>query len=155
MAERMVVDANIAIKWFLSDINEADIDKAREILLALLAGDLELHAPRIFMYEVCGALTKACGHRLTGTATPRISKDLAVQAIHELFGLPIVIEEASENEAIAALELAVTFSKGHYDMTYLRLANKLNCKWCTADAKVLKAASVNFPHDRVLLLSAR
>jgi predicted nucleic acid-binding protein len=45
--ERMVVDATVVGKWFLKDALETDTDVADEILIALLAGDLELHAPRI------------------------------------------------------------------------------------------------------------
>jgi predicted nucleic acid-binding protein len=50
--------------------------------------------------------------------------------------------------------MAVDYSKGHYDMTYLRLAEQLGCRWCTADRKVLRAPAPGFPVHRVLLLSS-
>jgi predicted nucleic acid-binding protein len=154
MADRMVVDANVAGKWFLKDARESDVDLADEILVALLAGDIELHAPRIIRYELSGLLTKACLTRDPHNKTPRVRGDQASAFIREFFRLPIRIRAATEAEAVEALQLAVTYSKGHYDMTYLRLAEKLDCQWCTADAKVLKANRKGFPAHRVRLLSA-
>ena len=99
MDDRLVIDANVVIKWFLRDSNESEIEKADMILDALMSGDVVLHAPGIFTYEVCGALTKACGHRLSGSRTPRRTKELAVSAIRDLFKLPINIHVTSEQEA--------------------------------------------------------
>jgi predicted nucleic acid-binding protein len=154
MAERMVVDATIAAKWFLKDALETDTDLADEILIASLAGDVELYAPRIFSYEVCGLLAKACLTRPRGAGTSRLTKENAVQCVRELFALPIRITDATEEEAVEALELAVDYAKGHYDMTYIRLAEELNCQWCTADRKVLQALAKGFPVARVLELSS-
>jgi len=154
MAKRAVLDASIAIKWFLRDSLETNIDKAERILLLLLNGDLELHAPRIFTYEVCGAMAKACAHRLAGNKAPRMTMEFAVRCVKELFQLPIQVEGSDEQEAIEALELAVTYGKGHYDMTYLSLARKMNCEWLTADEKVLLAAPAGFPTKQIVLLSS-
>ena len=153
MDDRLVIDANIAVKWFLRDTHESEIEKADAILDGLLVGDVVVHAPGIFTHEVCGALTKACGHRLAGTATPRFTKDLAVRAIRDLFKIPVNIHMTTEQEAVEAAELAISYSKGHYDMTYLRLAINLDCRWCTSDAKFLRAVPEGFPKDRVVLLS--
>ena len=45
MPERMVIDASVTAKWFLKDPLETDTDLADEILIAMLAEDVELHAP--------------------------------------------------------------------------------------------------------------
>jgi predicted nucleic acid-binding protein len=50
--------------------------------------------------------------------------------------------------------MAVTYSKGLYDMTYIRLAQQLDCRWCTADRKLLQALAPGFPTERVLQLSS-
>ncbi len=154
MAERMVIDASVAAKWFLEDRFETDTDAANDILIALLAGDLEVHAPRIFTYEICGLLTKACQRRVPPTNHPRLTKGGALRCAHELFNLPIHVGEATESEGCEALELAVDYSKKHYDMTYVRLAQLLDCQWCTDDRKVLDAVPPSFPRNRILLLSA-
>ena len=154
MSGRMVIDASVAAKWFLKDPSETDIDLADDVLVALLAGDLEIHAPRIFTYEVCGLLTKACQTHDRQTRLPRVTKPLAVASIRELFGLPIHLSEATEEEGAQALEMAVDYSKQHYDMTYVRLAENLDCQWCTADGKALEGIPRSFPRHRVLLLSS-
>ena len=56
MPNRLVIDTSVAVKWFLKDPIEDDTDLADDILVALLADDLELHAPRIFTYEVSGVV---------------------------------------------------------------------------------------------------
>ena len=149
----MVIDASVAIKWFLTDSQESDTDIAEEILTAFLADDLELHAPRVFTYECCHALTKACLTRMPITGS-RLTRERAVRCVAELFQLPIRFSEASEAEGREALEMGVKHSKQHADMTYVRLAEFLDCQWCTADAKFLEALHASFPRNRVVVLSS-
>ncbi|MBN1488810.1 MAG: type II toxin-antitoxin system VapC family toxin [Phycisphaerae bacterium] len=153
MAEQMVIDASVAAKWFLKDSSEADVDLADQLLVALLADDIEMHAPRVFTYEVCSLLTKACLTRDRQTKEPRLTKRDAAECVRRLFRLPIQHSQASSMEGVEALELAVDSSKTHYDMTYLRLAQELACHWCTADDNAVKAVPANFPVDHILLLS--
>jgi len=148
MADRMIVDASVAAKWFLKDKSEADVELAESLLLAFLAGEVELYAPQIFPYEVCGLLARACGG-----GTPRLAKDKSIQCAQEFFRLPIEIDEGSEEEKLGALEMAIDFSKQYYDMTYIWLSEKLNCRWCTADDKVQEAVTSSFPSHRVVPLS--
>jgi hypothetical protein len=82
MADLMVVDATVVAKWFLKDPLETDTDLADDILIALLVGDLELHAPRILSYEVSGLLARACLTRPPGAGAARLTRDRAVQCIH-------------------------------------------------------------------------
>ena len=120
MPERLVIDASVAAKWFLKDPSEADVDLADDILSAFLAGDIELHAPRILSYELCGLLAKACAPQGRRGAR-RLSKEKAIAAVQEFFGLPIQISEATMEEGVEALEMAVDYAKRHYDMIYLPL----------------------------------
>ena len=150
MAEKLVIDASVAAKWFLDD--EKDVDLAESILAGLLAGALELHAPSVFLYEVCALLTKACGSR-TPAGDRRLSRADGIAAVRELFGLEIQLVDPTESTAVASLELAVDSSKNFKDMSYLTLADRLDCRWCTADDKVLLAIPTAFPASRVLILS--
>jgi predicted nucleic acid-binding protein len=153
MSKRMVIDASVAAKWFLSD--EPDYEVAEDILLASLGNELELYAPRIFSYEVCSLLAKACGSRDPTTKALRLTKERAVECVRKLFGLPISITEATENEGTEAVGMAVDFSRKFYDMTYLRLADSLDCEWCTADRKFLAGGYPSlFPAHRVVILSS-
>lgn len=147
MANRLVV----AAKWFLND--EQDVDKAEHLLASFLAGDIELHAPRVFTYEVCALISKAHGNRAKGA--PRISDADAVKAVEALYDLEIQITDFDLSAALAALGLSMSHSKTFKDMAYLHLAQVLNCEWCTADKKILEANKPSFPADRVAILSER
>jgi predicted nucleic acid-binding protein len=149
MADKLVVDASVAAKWFLDD--EDDVDLAEDILAKFLADDLELHAPHVFCYEVCRLIAKACASRRSGV--PRIAKADATEAVKTLFELDIQFKELVEEAAVAVLERSVDRSKTFKDMTYLYLAEEIDCKFCTADARVKEAVPPSFPKDRVLILS--
>ncbi len=151
LPERLVIDASVAAKWFLKDAIESDVDLADEILEASLADEVELHAPQILPYEVCGLLARACG-RVKGNP-PRLDKTQAVEFARAFFQIPIQISAAIEDECIAAVGMAVDYAKGSYDMTYIRLAETLNCQWCTADEQAMRGVPNGFPLHRVLLLS--
>ncbi|NOT00312.1 MAG: type II toxin-antitoxin system VapC family toxin [Phycisphaerales bacterium] len=148
----MVIDASVAVKWFVKD--EADADLADDMLVALLAGDLELHAPRIFTYEVCAVLTKACSQRSVSAKSPRLTKELALRCAREVFRLPIRHASADVNEATDSVRMAIECSKTFNDMTYVCLAGALDCHWCTADDKLLRNVPSGFPRDRILLLAS-
>ncbi|MEQ9000527.1 MAG: type II toxin-antitoxin system VapC family toxin [Coleofasciculus sp. B1-GNL1-01] len=151
LPERLVIDASVAAKWFLKDARESDVDLASDILLACLADDVELYAPQILPYEVCGILARACG-QVKGNP-PRLEKTQAVEFAKAFFQIPIQISAAIEDECIAAVEMSVDYAKGSYDMTYIRLAETLNCQWCTADEQIIRTVPSSFPLHRVLLLS--
>jgi predicted nucleic acid-binding protein len=149
MADKLVIDASVAAKWFLND--ERDVDLAADILAKFLADDLELHAPRVFHYEVCSLIAKACASRRSGV--PRIATADAIEAVRSLFELEIQFKELVEDVAVSALKRSVECSKTFKDMTYLHLAEEIDSKFCTADDRVRKGVPPSFPKDRVLLLS--
>lgn len=154
MAERLVIDASVAVKWFVKDHLEADLDVADEILSRCLSGEIELHAPWNFLDEVCGQLVSATQSRYAGSRTPRLPRDEAFSCVDDLFHLPIVSAERKLEDAVSAITLALDGSKTFYDMTYLGLAERMGCSWCTADEKVSLAAPPSFPTDRIVLLSS-
>jgi predicted nucleic acid-binding protein len=152
MVDLTVLDASVAAKWFLRD--EQHIEQADELLLRLLADDLEMYAPRVIFYEVCQLLNKACRQFDPGTGAPRLTKDQAIQSVREFLDLPVCILDTTAEEYVEALDIAVAHSRrSHADMTYIKLAERLDCKWCTGDDTVLNGVSGTFPSDYVLLLS--
>ncbi len=153
MAERYVVDASVAAKWFLKDSFEDHVDLAEEVLIDGLAGDIELHAPRIMSYEVCRLLWKACLTPSADKKSKRLDKDTACSCIETFFDLPVAPAEATAQEAIDSLGLGVQFWKNFYDMTYLRLAETLRCRVLTADEKLLRGVSPDFPLARFVPLT--
>jgi predicted nucleic acid-binding protein len=148
MPKKIVIDSSVAAKWFLRDNSESDVELADEILLAFLAEDIELCAPRIFTYEMGGLLTKAAQNNKR-----TLTKTDALEALNKVFSLTINIAEAEQEEEMKSLQTALDFSKSYWDMCYLTLAEKLDCQWCTADDKILMSVSHIFPSNRVQLLS--
>ena len=153
MTSQLVIDASVAGKWFLKDELEADVDLAEEILESFLNRKIELHAPYLFRKEVCGIFARACLTRPSRGAVPRLRKEDAQRHVRTLFNLSIQIHDEAVEWSIEALNLAVEYSKGYYDMIYLRLAEQLDCQWCTADGRVLAPTRAGFPLHRILHLS--
>ena len=153
MADLLVLDASVAAKWFLKDDLESYLDQADELLLRLLADDIELYAPRVIHYEVCQLLNRATRRLDPNTGTFRLTKEQAIQCAQEFLDLPVHVLDATEQEHIGALGVAIDYYRGHADMTYMELARRLNCRWCTADDNVLEGVSGTFPSHQVVLLS--
>lgn len=154
MTKKIVIDACIVTKWFVKDHLEADVDLADGLLVAMLVGDIEIHAPRILTYEVSGVLSRVCRTRYQGTKKTRLGKKEAIKSIRDLFDLPLQISEPTKNEAVTAGEMAINYSKEFEDMTYLRLAEELDCQLYTADEKMVKGCPPGYPKNRILLLSS-
>lgn len=149
MPNRLVIDASVAVKWFLMD--EQDADLADNLLTAILADEVEAIAPDLFRHEVCAALTRAC---LTRQGSEfRLQPEKALECINRLFEIPIAIHASTLLASRASVTLGVHHAKGYYDMTYVNLAEDQNCQWCTAEHRVLQALRPEFPAGRVQLLS--
>ncbi len=122
MADTMVVDASVVAKWFLKDELESAVNLANRLLVALLAGDADLRAPKTLQYEICGLLTKACRVRVPSTGIPRLSKGDALDHVRDFYPLPLLFHEPGTSEEVESVELAIDHAKSYYDMTYVRLA---------------------------------
>ena len=150
MAERLVLDASVAAKWFLTDPSEQNTGLADALLDDLLASRIEVHVPRLFFYEVARVLSRA-------VATKGRNMDAARVAVclRKLFQVPLVVWQDTNRELLEAVRLSSEHSKTSYDMSYLFLAGELDCQWCTADEKVAKGQGGRFPRSRVQLLAER
>ncbi len=153
MAERYVIDASVAAKWFLKDSFEDHVDLAEEVLVDVLAGDIELHAPRLMSYEVCRLLWKAGIAKGPDKGSKRLDKETALKCVETLFDLPVAFAEATAREAAESVGFGVRYQKNFYDMTYLRLAETLQCRVITADEKLLRSGPPDFPLARFVLLA--
>jgi predicted nucleic acid-binding protein len=122
MADALVVDASVVAKWFLKDELESEVGLADRVLLALLSGDAELHAPTTLRYAICGLLTKFCRVRIPSTGIPRLSKTDALDHVRDFFSLPLIFHDHRADEELESVELAVDHGKSYYDMTYIHLA---------------------------------
>ncbi len=118
----LVVDASVACKWF---IEEEDSTEAAQ----LLARGEGLVAPDLIIPEVCNAMwKKLCG----GQATPAQAK-AAVEGLAGLFDDLV----ASVRLAVRAFAIAETLRHPVYDCFYLALAEHVDSRLITADARLL------------------
>jgi predicted nucleic acid-binding protein len=126
----LVLDASLALQWFLED--EAD----RKYSLSVLSSLSEKCAavPLIWFYEVGNGLLMA--HR-----RKRIAQDQIDGFLSRLKKLPI---EAATQAAIEVLELpalAQSHNLTNYDAAYLSLALRLRLPLATTDVALPRAAT--------------
>jgi predicted nucleic acid-binding protein len=124
----MVVDASVAVKWHLSD--EEDAEAAVELLTRFGEGDIELVAPDQIRYEVPNAIAVA-----TIGQAPRLSQEQGREAIGEFVGLGL--PTIADNELVtAAYPLVHQYGIAFYDALYLALALRLSIPLITADRRL-------------------
>ena len=117
----LVVDASVAVKWF---IPEAHADDAERVL----AGDHELLAPDLIWPEVANALWKKCSRGELGSVA-------ATSILRDFARFPLVIQPAA-HFIETALDIAVRRAYTVYDSLYLAVALARRCSLVTADRKL-------------------
>ena len=133
----LVVDASVAIKWF---VREAGHEEA----LALLAPGIKRHAPGLVIAETANILWKKC---ILG----EIDADQAEAAI---LALPAYFAETYRSDPLAsrALEVALRLNHPVYDCLYLAYAERIGGPLVTADRRLVTAVEDTEwePHLRFL-----
>jgi len=121
--KKLVFDAGVALKWYLSD--EADEDKALGLLDAYLDRRIKLLAPGLIEYEIANGL-------LIAQKRGRISKEIVAMAMDGFFDLGI------EMRNLAGLHGKVfiysqEYGRSAYDSSYLALADEEGIGFVTTD----------------------
>ncbi len=119
-----VVDASVAIKWFVPEIHSSH---ARQLLIE----DNELLAPELLIAEVGNILWKK--HRI-GELEAVEARDI----LADLRRLPLRLIPMSTTIE-SALALAVQYERTVYDSVYLSLAIHQGVRFVTADRKLFNA----------------
>jgi predicted nucleic acid-binding protein len=120
----LVVDASVAIKWFLPEIHG-------EAALRLLEGEYALRVPDLIFAEFGNVLWKRF-------RKGQISRKEAIVTIEALLALPLQVE-SSQSLLPAALEIACSTHRTVYDSLYLAVAIAHQCRVVTADSKLHNA----------------
>lgn len=126
---RVVIDASVVLKWYLSDEEYGDI--ALKIMEDHVSERLSLHAPAILEFEVANALVIA---RRQG----RIKDADVLMAMDGFAGLGIGLSPlASFYEKVFLY--CKRFRISAYDASYIALADKMNAPLITADKRLFNA----------------
>ncbi len=117
-----VVDAGVAVKWYVPEVHEADAKR-------FLSPVFTLHVPELFFPEFGNIIWKKA--RLL--KTPEISEAEGRAILELLEGVALTVH-AMAQLLKAAFDLAMSAARPTvYDSYYLVLAKTLNCRLVTAD----------------------
>ena len=121
----LVIDANVALKWF---IEEPRSPAARKILEKRAA----FIAPDIFIPEICNVVWKKVKNQ----------EITAEQGQAIVTNVPTVLDHIVPSSEVAkrAFDLAVQFNHPVYDCLYLALAERESITLITDDAKLVTVA---------------
>jgi predicted nucleic acid-binding protein len=131
---RYVLDSSVALKWFLA---EPDSDKALRLRDDARAGVHELLAPDFFPVEVTHAITRA---ERQGRITPAEGTSFVADLLAELPALHPSVPLLPRAYVLSSLS-----RHGVYDCMYVALAEREGCELVTADDKLVKNLSAQFP----------
>lgn len=122
----LVVDASVAIKWF---VEETGADRAR----ALWARHAELVAPDLLVPEVCSAMWRKA----------RLGQVVAGQAVDAIGRLRVALPDLRPTASLATRAMALAIELDHpvYDCFYLALAELEGNAMVTADDRLLRRLS--------------
>lgn len=123
---RVVIDASVAVKWFLPEVHS-------EAALRYLGDDCERLAPDLLYPEFGNSVWKRA--RRT-----QLSHEEAREALRSLRLVPIELHSATPFLE-AAFEVARLLDRTVYDALYLVLADAHKCRMVTADRSFYEAAA--------------
>ncbi|GAB6039654.1 type II toxin-antitoxin system VapC family toxin [Endothiovibrio diazotrophicus] len=125
---RVVVDASIAVKWFIPDsAGEEHRPQALTLLHAIHQGDLQLIQPPHWLAEVAAVLS-------------RLVPERALEAITLLHALELPVEQSMESYTLAS-DLARQLDHHLFDTLYHAVAlNHSDTTLFTADLRYLRKA---------------
>ena len=121
-----IVDASVAIKWFMPEVHS-------DAALRLLAQEHTLHAPDLFFSEFANVLWKRVRKN-------EISKSEAAATLEGLLAFHLQVQPSQLLNPLA-LEIACGANRTVYDSLYLAAAITLHYPLVTADAKFYRALS--------------
>ena len=133
---RLLIDSSVLIKWLRSD-GETEIQEARSIRAAHLAGDVEARIIDLALYEVGNVLLRAL-------RSP--SNDVADQLddLLTICGAPLTM---TADWFRLAANLAGEHQLSFYDASWAAAAGALQIPLISADSRLLAAGMAESPTD--------
>ncbi|MDP9135813.1 MAG: type II toxin-antitoxin system VapC family toxin [Actinomycetota bacterium] len=118
-----LVDASVALKWFMPRDREPDADLARSAV-----GQLAMRTTTLAIYEIGNILT-----RKSGWKADRIA--LGLKVLHDICGDPLDLEP--DDRQLAA-EIALTHDITFYDASYAAIAQRTKRQLLSADRDLVR-----------------
>jgi predicted nucleic acid-binding protein len=134
---QLVLDASVAVKWFLPPKDEDLIPEALHLLQRHLKGTVQFLVPDLFWVEFASAGWKAVrrGRWEPFDATRALAKVLS-------YRLPTFPTDQLVGQAF---DIASTQNRAIYDSVYIALAQQSRCEMITADERLVNALGSRFP----------
>ena len=125
----LVVDANIAVKWFSKE-------RGSDLALFVMKRQTLLYAPEIIHWEVLGGILKAARR---GEVAADDARESCSNWLQFLDDRNILLWESKSLQK-TAIELSLSLGHGFQDCLYLALAMELEAELITADEPFWKRA---------------
>ncbi len=135
---RLVIDANVAAKWYLPESDSAAAEKLLEL-------DAEFHAPAFLQTEFASIFWKHSIMQRTSIVAWRFSRAQLKKVIPNWHPDELLHDQA--------LELAIAHKHHVFDCIYLALAIQLDGAVVTADRQFLARFESSIHTDRIVSLA--
>jgi len=117
-----LVDASVALKWFMPPEREPDADLARSVV-----GRLAMRTTTLAVYEIGNILT-----RKSGWKADRIA--MALKVLHDICGDPLELEPHDHQ---VTAEIALAHDLTFYDASYAAIAQRTGRTLLSSDGDLL------------------
>ncbi len=133
----IVLDASVAVKWFLPEGVETLKTQALALLGRYVKHGIQIIVPDLFWVESASVLWKA----IRRGNFPKASADAALATLtrYDFPTFPTV------DLLTKAFEIATTYERTVYDSLYVALAVQSNAQLITADERLANALAAHFP----------
>lgn len=130
----LLIDTSVLIKWFHA-AGEAEVDQARAVLRAHVAGDVEAHILDLAAYELGNVLIRALRWDPVSVADQ-------LDDLRTIVGTPLVMTaDWLRHAALLARRHQLTF----YDACWAATAERLGMTLVSADQRLIDAALAESP----------
>jgi len=137
---RLIVDASVAIKWYVPEP-----DSARAV--PILSSGVRLLAPDLIIAEIGNIVwRKVVRQELTRADAERIVTAFVLACPVEIVPAAALI--------VSAVEIAMQHGRSVYDSLYVALATREGCEMVTADERLVNALAGTPLGQHVVLLTA-
>lgn len=130
--EMLVVDASVAVKWYLAD-GECGVPDSAALLGDHAAGRCALLAPTLLVHELLGVLVR------------RLPADARAEALEAFYDVDVQLVAPTRELSLEAARLVADRQISAFDSAYAGLASVLGCPLVTADRRLAAALGESVP----------